>query len=91
MGTSNAGSLADQTRSKEEMHNEHIGSTNRTKTNRGSHHESNTETVQLLGVTEGCVKIRLLRARLQMRDALTPTIDASWATGRVEFEKVRPL
>jgi RNA polymerase sigma-70 factor, ECF subfamily len=54
-------------------------------------HLSTQETAQVLGVTEGCVKVRLLRARLQMRDALTPGIDASWATGRVEFEKVRAL
>jgi len=36
------------------------------------------------------VKTRLLRARLQMRDALAPGIDGSWTTGREEYKKVRP-
>ena len=48
------------------------------------------ETAQVLGITEGNVKTRLLRARLQMRDALTPGIDGSWSGGKQEFEKVRP-
>jgi RNA polymerase sigma-70 factor, ECF subfamily len=54
-------------------------------------HLSTQETARILDVTENCVKVRLLRARLQMRDALTPTIDASWVDGRTEFEKVRHL
>jgi len=53
-------------------------------------HLSIQETAQVLGVTEGSVKTRLLRARLQMRDALTPGIDGSWSSGKQEFEKVRP-
>jgi len=53
-------------------------------------HLSIQETAQVLGVTEGSVKTRLLRARLQMRDALTPGIDGSWGSGKQEFEKVRP-
>jgi len=53
-------------------------------------HLSIQETAQVLGVTEGNVKTRLLRARIQMRDALTPGIDGSWSTGKQEFEKVRP-
>jgi len=53
-------------------------------------HLSIQETAQVLGVTEGNVKTRLLRARLQMRDALTPGIDGSWSRGKQEFEKVRP-
>jgi len=48
------------------------------------------ETAKVLGITEGLVKTRLLRARLQMRDALAPGIDGSWTTGRAEFKKVRP-
>ena len=48
------------------------------------------ETAQALGITEGTVKTRLLRARLQMRDALAPGIDGSWSSGRQEFVKVRP-
>jgi RNA polymerase sigma-70 factor, ECF subfamily len=54
-------------------------------------HLSTEETAQVLGVTRGCVKVRLLRARLQMRDALAPRIDDSWMTGRLEFVKVRPF
>jgi RNA polymerase sigma-70 factor (ECF subfamily) len=54
-------------------------------------HLSTQETAQVLGVSKGCVKIRLMRARLQMRDALAPEIDGSWATGRPEFGQVRPF
>jgi len=53
-------------------------------------HMSIIETAQVLGISEGLVKTRLLRARLQMRDALAPGIDGSWTTGRAEFKKVRP-
>jgi len=53
-------------------------------------HMSIIETAKVLGITEGLVKTRLLRARLQMRDALAPGIDGSWTTGRAEFKKVRP-
>jgi RNA polymerase sigma-70 factor (ECF subfamily) len=48
------------------------------------------ETAQVLGITEGSVKTRLLRARLHMRDALAPGIDGSWYSGKQEYEKVRP-
>jgi len=51
---------------------------------------STQETAQILGITEGNVKTRLLRARLQMRDALAPGIDGSWSTGNPEYQKVRP-
>jgi RNA polymerase sigma-70 factor, ECF subfamily len=53
-------------------------------------HVSIQETAKILGITEASVKTRLLRARLQMRDALAPGIDGSWTTGRDEFKKVRP-
>ncbi len=53
-------------------------------------HLSIQETAQVLGITEGSVKTRLLRARFQMRDALAPGIDGSWVTGKTEYEKVRP-
>ena len=53
-------------------------------------HVSIAETAKILGITEASVKTRLLRARLQMRDALAPGIDGSWTTGRDEFKKVRP-
>jgi RNA polymerase sigma-70 factor (ECF subfamily) len=53
-------------------------------------HLSIVETAKVLGITEASVKTLLLRARLQMRDALAPGIDGSWTTGRPEFKKVRP-
>ena len=53
-------------------------------------HMSIRETAKALGITESSVKTRLLRARLQMRDALAPGIDGSWTTGGAEFKKVRP-
>lgn len=52
-------------------------------------HVSIAETANILGITEASVKTRLLRARLQMREALAPGIDGSWTTGRDEFKKVR--
>jgi RNA polymerase sigma-70 factor, ECF subfamily len=48
-------------------------------------HFSIAETAALLGVTKSAVKTRLLRARLQMRDALAPGIDGQWSSGRSEF------
>jgi RNA polymerase sigma-70 factor (ECF subfamily) len=56
---------------------------------RDGQHLSIQETAQVLGITEGSVKTRLLRARLQMRDALAPGIDRSWTTGKTEFQRVR--
>ena len=53
-------------------------------------HLSIEETAQVLGLSAGNVKTRLLRARLQMRDALAPGIDGSWSGGKQEYEKVRP-
>lgn len=43
------------------------------------------ETAAALGITEANVKVRLSRARLQMREALAPGFDASWMarTGRI--------
>lgn len=52
---------------------------------------STQETAQVLGVTEGCIKSRLLRARLQMRDALIPEVHGSWMNGRIEFARIRPF
>jgi RNA polymerase sigma-70 factor, ECF subfamily len=52
-------------------------------------HLSIQETAQVLGITEGSVKTRLLRARLQMRDALAPGIDGSWNSAKAQYEKVR--
>jgi RNA polymerase sigma-70 factor, ECF subfamily len=53
-------------------------------------HLSTEETARVLGITEGSVKTRLLRARLQMRDALAPGVDGSWSTGKAEYQKTRP-
>ncbi len=53
-------------------------------------HRSIKETAEILDITEATVKTRLLRARLQMRDALAPGIDGSWATGAEQYKKVRP-
>jgi RNA polymerase sigma-70 factor, ECF subfamily len=47
------------------------------------------ETAQVLGISEANVRTRLLRARLQVRDALAPGFDGSWSRGR-SYEKVRP-
>jgi RNA polymerase sigma-70 factor (ECF subfamily) len=48
------------------------------------------EVAEILGITKGSVKTRLLRARLQMREALAPGIDGSWSTGKPQYQKVRP-
>jgi RNA polymerase sigma-70 factor, ECF subfamily len=48
------------------------------------------ETAQALGITEASVKTRLLRARLQMRDALAPGFDGAWKVGDGSWKKVRP-
>jgi RNA polymerase sigma-70 factor (ECF subfamily) len=40
------------------------------------------ETAKLLGITESNVKTRLLRARLQMRDALAPGLGGGWTHER---------
>ena len=53
-------------------------------------HFSIAETAELLGIKQCAVKTRLLRARLQMRDALAPGRDGSWSLGRTEYTKVRP-
>jgi RNA polymerase sigma-70 factor (ECF subfamily) len=50
---------------------------------------STKETATILGISEGAVKIRLLRARLQMRDALAPGFDGCWFNGQ-PYQKVRP-
>ena len=47
------------------------------------------ETATRLGIGKSAVKTRLLRARLQMRDALAPGMDGSWSTGRREYKQVR--
>ena len=49
------------------------------------------ETAEALGLNEGLVRTRLLRARLQMRDALAPGYDGSWVSGSASYRKVRPF
>lgn len=52
-------------------------------------HMSVAETAELLKISEASVKTRLLRARLQVRDALAPGIDGSWNSGRTTYRRVR--
>jgi len=49
------------------------------------------ETAEALGINEGLVRTRLLRARLQVRDALAPGFDGSWVSGNASYKKVRPF
>lgn len=49
------------------------------------------ETAEALGINEGLIRTRLLRARLQMRDALAPGYDGSWVSGSPSYKKVRPF
>ena len=44
-------------------------------------HLSINETAAILGLSESNVKTRLLRARLQMRDALAPGFNGDWSRG----------
>src|SRR5215471_14478839 len=44
-------------------------------------HLSISETAEVLGLSESNVKTRLLRARLQMRDALAPGFNGAWSRG----------
>jgi RNA polymerase sigma-70 factor (ECF subfamily) len=56
---------------------------------RDMQHFTIEETATRLGIGKSAVKTRLLRARLQMRDALAPGMDGSWSTGRREYKQVR--
>jgi RNA polymerase sigma-70 factor (ECF subfamily) len=47
------------------------------------------EAAEVLGITQATVKMRLMRARLQMRDALAPGYDGSWTRGEKQFRPVR--
>jgi RNA polymerase sigma-70 factor (ECF subfamily) len=53
-------------------------------------HLSIAETARALGITAANVKTRLLRARLQLRDALAPGLDGGWALPEAHYKKVRP-
>jgi RNA polymerase sigma-70 factor (ECF subfamily) len=48
------------------------------------------QTAEALGITQASVKTRLLRARLQMRDALAPGYDGGWTSDERQWKKVRP-
>jgi RNA polymerase sigma-70 factor (ECF subfamily) len=48
------------------------------------------ETAHALGISEANVKTRLLRARLQVRDALAPGFDGAWSFAEGNWRKVRP-
>jgi RNA polymerase sigma-70 factor (ECF subfamily) len=50
-------------------------------------HLSVYETAQALGLTVGNVKTRLLRARLQLREALAPGLGGSWSKGKAEYQR----
>ena len=52
-------------------------------------HLSIDETAQVLGLTLGSVKSRLLRARLQMRDALAPGFGGSWSKSAAQYQRAR--
>jgi RNA polymerase sigma-70 factor (ECF subfamily) len=52
-------------------------------------HMSVAETAEALKISEASVKTRLLRARLQVRDALAPGIDGSWNSGSTTYKRVR--
>jgi len=45
------------------------------------------ETAQVLGLTIANAKPRLLRARLQLRDALAPGVGGSWLTGNTDYQR----
>jgi RNA polymerase sigma-70 factor, ECF subfamily len=48
------------------------------------------ETAQALGISQASVKTRLLRARLQVREALAPGLDGGWSFAEGNWRKVRP-
>ena len=51
---------------------------------------STAETAKILGISLVAVKSRLLRARMQIRDALAPGIDGAWSLGETKWRKIRP-
>ena len=53
---------------------------------RDMQHLSIEETAKALGISSASVKTRLLRARLMLRDLLTPGLDGSWGS-KLPFEK----
>src|SRR5229473_7189396 len=51
-------------------------------------HLSDYETAQVLGLTVKNVKTQLLRARLQLRDALAPGLNGRWCHNKTEYQRV---
>ena len=56
---------------------------------RDMRHLSVRETAEMLEVSNEVVKTRLLRARLQLREALAPGYDGGWSSDAREYRKVR--
>jgi len=55
---------------------------------RDMQHLSIEETAKALGISSASVKTRLLRARLMLRDLLSPGLGGAWSiTGKLSFEK----
>jgi RNA polymerase sigma-70 factor (ECF subfamily) len=54
-------------------------------------HLSVAETAEMLNISEASVKTRLLRARMQVRDALAPGFDGYWNSGSTTYKRVRPF
>jgi RNA polymerase sigma-70 factor (ECF subfamily) len=52
-------------------------------------HLSIDETAQVLGLSLESVKTRLLKARLQMRDALAPGFGGSWSKSAAQYQRAR--
>jgi RNA polymerase sigma-70 factor (ECF subfamily) len=57
---------------------------------RDMEHLSIAETAEVLGISKDSVKTRLLRARLQMREALAPGYDGNWTAECKVYKRVRP-
>jgi RNA polymerase sigma-70 factor (ECF subfamily) len=53
---------------------------------RDMHHLTIEETAKTLGISTASVKTRLLRARLMLRDLLSPGLDANWSS-KLSFAK----
>jgi RNA polymerase sigma-70 factor (ECF subfamily) len=51
---------------------------------------STLETARMLGISVVAVKSRLMRARMQIREALAPGIDGAWSLGETKWRKMRP-
>ncbi len=57
---------------------------------RDMQHLSIDETASALGISAASVKVRLLRARLMLRDLLAPGLDGSWIGNRSDSKGNMP-